>query len=506
MSNQDDISALLASVNAEAAPSDTAQTSAPSPSPEPAPAPVRKARPTRDNGDVLGVSWLFGALHAAVFRRQKMVKEWTSRKSVPTMEEFAPALDEALAELEFGGTEMFLILENEQFSHQPENAPLAPAAAKVYLQKRVERFEKEHEPMLWVAQPTVAVRQEQSYLLHLLPGSFYDQLNRVLLERRLDLTRILPLVVPLHKELQKVPLGKDTPLLLVADVGESTVLTVGRVGGALVFYRTILAALGSEAARVGVEANRSLLYAKQQYGCALENIWVFARNGKSVSHLQAKCGADKKIVVLPTTPIDWLQTAAKLPARQPINLLAGYFRRKYRRAVVRLLLIAACWATVAGLAVSDVHVRRTFESEKTRLAELQARESELLQERDRLTARNASLETDRVVVQKGVDERVAPVPSRFLALLADVLPDDMRLSEAQVKLEGAEAPAWTFRIEGFSDTDSEGTSALLSVLQGQLERSPLRVRFEQGRGATARPSRITAGESQRFLLQGGLLE
>ncbi len=501
MSNQDDISALLV-----ASGPDTSGTGTPaSRAPTPQPAPPRRVRQGRDNGDILGVSWLHGAFHAAVFRRQKLVKEWTCPTRAESIDAFGEALDDALDQLGFTGTEMFLLLETENFTHQPENAPVAPAAARVYLQRRVERIEKEQEPMLWVSQPTVVARQEQSYLLHLLPGSFYDQLNRLLLARRLDLTRILPLVVPLHRELSRMPLGKDTPLLLVVDLGETTVVVVGRVGGPLVFYRTILASLGAEPARVGVEVNRSLLYAKQQYGCPVEHVWVMARSGKCVPHLQAKCGADKKITVLPTTPLDWLQTAIKLPARQPVNLLLGYFSRRRRRALLRLLAITACWSGAAALAVGDLAQRERFAAERTRHAELASRESQLLTERDRLIARNGSLALDQQWIEALAAGRLRGVPARFLALVADALPDGVRLTDAQVKWETEESPRWTFRLEGLVEADAESASTLLTAIQGQLERSALRARFDAGKPVLQRPAR--AGQDrQRFVLQGGLLE
>src|SRR3954470_12683993 len=88
--------------------------------------PVFRRASNGDNGDILGIGWLHGSFHVAVFRRQKMVGNWSSPEPVKTITEFGPALDTALGELKFGGTEAFLLLENEQFVHQIEATPPVP--------------------------------------------------------------------------------------------------------------------------------------------------------------------------------------------------------------------------------------------------------------------------------------------------------------------------------------------------------------------------------------------
>ena len=234
---------------------------------------VRPAPPAQRNSDVLGLGWLHGRLCAAVFHRQKMTGSWTGSAPVQTMEELAAALDEALATLAFAGTEVFLLLESDQFAHQTESAPaLSDSAARTYLQSRVKRQTKEQETTLWVSQETLPIKQERSFILHLLPGRFYDELNKILLERRLDLTRILPMSVPLQRELDRFPISKGKPVLVAVEAGGATIVMVALVGGRMVFARTILAAWGADPARIGVEINRSVLYAKQQFGTAVERI------------------------------------------------------------------------------------------------------------------------------------------------------------------------------------------------------------------------------------------
>jgi hypothetical protein len=489
-------------------------TAAPKP-PESAPpveaptkAPVWR-RSAKLSDDVLGIGWLYGSLCAAVFRRNKMVDSWAGSAPVQTMAEFEPALDEALTKLDFTGTEVFLLLENEQFVHQPESAPaFSDSVARAYLHGRVQRYEKDHEPVLWVGQQTLSAKQEQAFILHLLPRSLYSELNNLLLARRLDLTRILPLVVPIKRELDRFPIAKDKPVLVAVEAGGATVIMVAKVSGQLVLARTILASWSADPARIGVEINRSRLYAKQQYGTTVEKIWLLGQNNQSTAEVNAKCGADKQIMVLPTKPVEWLQTAAKLPPRQPINLVAGYLKRKRRNSIVRRLLIAACWLGL-GLFLTDTWTRaQDWKGEKRRLAALSANEQGMTAERDRLAARNRAVEREKNFIRQADDERLPPVAGKFLAYLVSVLPGEIRLTDLAVKWEGA-AGGWSFRLDGAIEADEETAREAVGTLQRQLTQSPLRARFNAtARAVVAMP--ITAGpaatEVQRFSLEGVMLE
>ena len=111
----------------------------------PAPTAQSGRRTARRTGQSLGIAWLHGSLTAAVFRRQILEGSHTIPRPVHTVEEFGVALDEIIATREFAGSEVFLVLEHEQFSHQTEPAPaISERAARAYLQTRVARHEKDH--------------------------------------------------------------------------------------------------------------------------------------------------------------------------------------------------------------------------------------------------------------------------------------------------------------------------------------------------------------------------
>jgi hypothetical protein len=470
--------------------------------------PVIRRSLGRDNGDTIGIGWLHGSFHMAVFRRAKMVGSWSAPELVKTMAELEKAIDDGLVELKFGGTEAFLLLENEQFIHQIESTPpLSDSLARNFLHARVQRYEKENGAMLWIGQPAGAVKKERTFILHMLSKTFYESLNRLLLERRLDLTRILPLVVPVQRELDRYPIAKGRPVLVAVEAGGATVVMVSKVGEELLFARNILASWSADPGRIGVEINRSLLYANQQFGNTVDRVWLLGQDNQSTALVNAKCGAGRQITVLPTSPVEWLQSAAKLAARQPINLVAGHLRRKSRQRSVRRGLLIASWVCLAFLSVDAWVSAQAWRQELRQYTDLQAHESKMGAERERLVERNQAVQREKEFVKQVDGDRLPAVPGKFAAYISSILPEEMRLTELTVKWE--EGQGWTFRLEGVVETDEETSHEVVASLQRALARSPLRVHSNElprASSAVARNPNLPVPEIQKFAMEGGMLE
>ncbi len=474
----------------------------------PASKPVIRRAIGRDNGDILGIGWLHGSFHLAVFRRTKIVESWSAPELIKTMPEFEAAIDAGLEELKFAGTEAFLLLENEQFVHQIEaTPPFSDALAKNFLGGRVQRYEKENAPVLWVSQPTGTAKKERSFILHMLPKSFYEAISRLLIERRLDLTRILPLVVPVQRELDRFPIAKGRSVLVAVEAGGATVVMVAKVGEELLFARNILATWSADPGRIGVEINRSLLYANQQFGSTVDRVWLLGQDNHATAQVNAKCGAGRQITVLPTSPVEWLQSAAKLAPRQPINLVAGHLRRKSRQRSIRRSVLVAAWVGLGLLSVDAWFAGKGWRQEQQQYVQLQVRESKMGEEREHLMERNRAVERERVFIQQVDNERLPAVPGKFAAYVSSVLPDQIRLTELTVKWE--EGSGWTFRLEGVVEADEETSHEVVASFQRLLARSALRVHSNELPRAVAALSRnpnLPVPEIQKFAVEGGLLE
>jgi hypothetical protein len=485
----------------------TPATAAPA-APASAGSPTRR-KVSRSNHDQLGIVWVRGTLHIAVMRQRKTLGQWSSREPVRSLEEFAAALDVALTELKFEGTDSFLVFEGDTFVHQAEAAPsFSAAATKAYLQSRVDRYAKEHGPVLWVAQPTVGPKEERGFILHLMPQAFYGQLRRIFLPRRLDLNRILPMVVPVQREMNGFPISRGTPVLVAAELADATIIVVAQAGGAVLFTRTILASLEEAPVRVAIELNRSLLYAKQQFNVQVDRIWLATRTGRANEEVTAKCGAGKMVIVLPTRPDEWVQSAARVARTHPVNLIAEHIQRKRRDQFIRLGLAVIGWLALAALAVNLREADQRWQEERQGLESLQARAPALAEERDRLAARNRLLQSELALQASLGAEALPPVPAKLLAHLASLLPADAHLTEFSVKWNQP-ASSWTFQCAGLIAGDEESAHESINSLQRQLAKGPLRIRFIEtpgGQGRAAMGGGASSGIQQRFSLEGALLE
>jgi hypothetical protein len=429
--------------------------------------PAAAPRTRRRSGSCLALAWLRGSLHAARFDRQELVGSWCAPAEVRTLEAFGPALDAARAELGFGGTELVLLLEHEAFVHRIELAPSSsPAAARSYLRARVAREGPGASGAVWCAQRMAATRQDATFILHALPGAFLEQLQGILRARQLGLARIFPLSVALQLELDTVA-GPDQPVLLAAGTGEATTIVVGWAGGRLALARTFFASWCDEPGRVGGEINRSLLYAKQQLGTAVDRIRLFGPEPVE-AEVRSRCGEGKEIVAGPAAVLAWLQAIAPLPPGHPGNLLGDHRRRNRRREFIRGAVAAAGWLGLAVLALAVGRGLAAGRAEQRRFSAVQREAVPLQAERERLAARNRVAAEDQELLQANAAQRLPAVPARFLAYLGTVLPTEIRLTDFQVETGRPPAP-WSFRIAGTLAGEGEAARERLAAFQQTLE-------------------------------------
>jgi len=468
--------------------------------------PPRAAAPRR-RGSALGLLWIHGHFEAALFHRQQAGAGWSSPEPVTTLEEFEGALTAALAALGFDGGEAFLVLEHDEFVHQSEAAPsFSRDATQSYLKGRVQRYERDHGRVVWVGEKTYTGRQDSSFILHLLPNRFYDRLNQTLLSRRIDLTRIVPLAVSLQQVVNGTAPTGTQPILLAAEAGRGTTILVAVPAGELIFARIIRASGREEPGRVAAEINRSLFYAKQQFGVAVEEVWLL--NGSQVTaEVEARCSV-RQIVSREIKAADWLQAVLRLPANHPVNLVAGYLRRKRQQQFARRAVIAASWLAFVLAALDFYSARDARQAERAHFADLQAEAATLRITHDRLAQRNDRLAQGQALVQHWADDRMPPVPVRFLRYLTGLLSPDMRLTDFVVAYDGPTA-GWSFHLEGTVEGDGDAASDIVTALEQHLLRSPLRVRLNNGaRTVTPMPSALGSADNpvQHFTLEGGLFE
>jgi hypothetical protein len=339
----------------------------------------------------------------------------------------------------------------------------------------------------------------------MLPIAFLDRLNRILGARGIVCARIFPLVVPLLLEIDSMGCGTGEPALVAAESTGTTTLLVGKPGGQLVFSRTLRASWALEPTRIGVEANRSLLYAKQQLGAVVAKVRLFGSEAGAAA-VRARCGDQREIVSGAPRVHEWIASAASVPAGDPGNLVAGLFRRRRRAKLVRLGLIAACWLVLASVAVTTWADRAIAASERQGFEALQAREGALRADLGRLERRRNEMARNEELARESAGVRLPPVPARALAAIASLIPKEMRLTEFRVDRDPVTA-AWSFRMYGTIESDEETAQGALAALGQQLEQGPLRARITiPGRNLTVVQAHDGGPTLLAFEFGGTLLE
>jgi hypothetical protein len=445
--------------------------------PPPAFAPVlppsRAPRPRRTDC-VVGFAWLRRTLQATVFLRQSALESWTAPGPVRSFEEFESAVGAALAALGVADGEAFLLLEQAELRHRIESAPaFSPQAARSYLAARIGRQEETGGALLWCAQPTATARQDTSFLLHLLPAAFYENVDRCCAARGLRLSRIFPLAVPLALELLAEP-GRSR-LIAVETDGATTIAVAA--GGRLAFARTLEASWILEAPRVAMEVNRSLLYAKQQLGALVQEVRLLGDEA-AVAEVRARCGEGREIAAGVPCPGDWLQRLVDLSSRDPRNLLAALQQREAKVEVFRAAVAASCWILLISLAALAWNEVRDARADRRHVATLRQEAGALRAERAAFLAQDRRAAEDSALLQAAAG-RLPPVPLRAVTAVASLLPPEIRLTDFQVEWE-PKAAAWSFRLAGTIAADEDSARSLVAALQGRMGREALQARFADG--------------------------
>ncbi len=457
----------------------------------------------------LGIAWLHGTFQAVTYLRQEPVTAWVSPTPVLTAEDFASALSTALTALKFTGVDTFLLLAHEQFTHQNEQAPPAAEAARIYLRTRVEKFEQENKiRVLSVHQRTASARQDWSFLIHLLPSDFHEKLITALRTPHLELTRIVPLSVPLQILLDRLCPEDQKPQVLAIDTGNATSLLIGPPREKPYISRTITVSMAVDAARIGTEINRSILFAKQQFAAQIDDIHLLGESAdQALQEIQARSGPGKTCHAHLITGGHLLDATATLPIKHPVNLVADHLSRIRRNKFIRQLALAASWALLLASASQTFQYLEKSSRETQHLTALSAQQETMEQERAALSAQLTENELQKQLGAQTAATTLPPVPEKAFPYFTSQIPDEIRLSEATIRRD-SENSAWLLHFDGQIEADPETASDILTSLQRQLTRSPLSTHFvEQARALVASPSpQHDARPVQRFSLQAALFQ
>jgi hypothetical protein len=389
---------------------------------------------------ILSFSWLNGQLKFLHIREDLTVATWECSGRVEDLG--TPALDlpallrEAVQQTGYTGSNVALVLEHPRLIHQLVDMP--PAQGKdqlLYIERLVNQWKISEEQMAWGWQPAESIKVNKGLVLYMFPQLLQDQLIRDCREAGLHLQIMVSTTVVLASQLAELPLADGEVVLLAAEIEGETAVVVGRKQGPVFSERSLRHCWQKDPARVVLEINRSILFVKQQFGADVRSICFFGPGAQQQSELMAP-EAQVPVSVSPVvfTPCYWAEQLLKISPNAFPNLVSQRQREApRRRALARLTaILTAALLVVPSLALSSWIEFRVW-SQSTAVAKMKPQEFRWQSQKEDLQKRMADLEQKKHLIQLIDGQKPPPIPGWVLAYIANIIPEELLLTELQVK-------------------------------------------------------------------------
>lgn len=433
----------------------------------------------------LSVSWLNGQFRAAFIHRGVIESAWEHVGDIQGTNHFEELLREAVQQTNYHGQTVSLVLAHPRLAQQMLDVPPVKGTT---LAKVVERQAKQQTYFVadaaWAFQPAVSAKGTQRVVLHLFPRVLRNQLIQGARRNKLHLVSIVPASAVLQHQLTQIPFQQGDFALLAAENAGSTSVVVGRDDGQIVLARTLPGTWNDGAERLGLDLNRTLLFASQQYGVTVNSgVWLFGAGAKErAPDLKPLVQAPVETSPVDSDPFYWATEVHKIQPAPAVNFVSATLQKAPQRRIFAKIVAASVLLLFLGsLGVSTflfLAARQEAETIKTLTSQsqsLQARHKELQQ-------RDADLARKQQLVNLVLTDRPAPVPVWFLGYLGEAVPPDLVVTNLSVRQETNQ---WRVKIAGTFQTVGQprtpaDTSKAIATLRDRLVNGPFHLRLATG--------------------------
>src|SRR3989442_3751716 len=335
---------------------------------------------------VLTLSLLNERLSATAVHRGSVAATWERAEPVTDLADFASALREAVEQTGYAGTAVSVVLAHQRLAQQlVESPPIKGRNLKLFLQSRVKQLKPFPSDAAWSYQPTLPTRNAQAMLLHLLPSELLGQLVQGCQQLELQCDRVVPASAILQRQLTELPLEPNEVALLAAETSGATTVVIGRKDGQIYLGRTLSNSWNVHPDRADVDLNRTLLYVTQQFGAAVNSVWIFGDGAQNqIDRLRTALRLPVKLSPVQPGPFYWNQEALKVPVGDTNNLisleqLAAPRRRVFLRVTSVAVGVAAVGALITAAAVQLLGMDRgkQFLKLQSKVEQMQGRKAAL---------------------------------------------------------------------------------------------------------------------------------
>jgi len=455
---------------------------------------------------ILVLSCLNGRVAAVAFQKGVAAGRWDSPESVEDFAGFGETVKMAVLGTGFEGSAIMVVLAHAQLTSQMEEVPnVKGRALETYLERRVARLKNPEEKALWSYQPALPGKNVAAVIVHVCPEALINQIVAGCEAQKLGLQRIVPVPSVLASFLGKLDLAKGEVGLLAAEMAGTTTVVVGDATGGIHLARMVPQTWRQGADRLVIDLNRTVLFAKQQYGASVDTMWLYGNVGaEQLAGIQERFTFPVKACPLAYDSCGVALAAAELPTRQDGNLLRSEQRegpaRRLRRKVV--MVVVAGFAVVALLAAG--YTRLVFLKKVVPVDDLAKKVQVLQGQRDEAKQRSEARSRQQSLIQLLEGPPVCPLPHWLLASAADLLPPDLFLTKLHLQWE---AQNWKVQLGGhpcvLSNLSPAQTLAQqVPLFTNRLAASPFFLKFSRCAYGITNPPLLAKRSPTNTLWQG----
>ncbi|MDX8409574.1 MAG: hypothetical protein R8J84_05970 [Mariprofundales bacterium] len=456
---------------------------------------------------ILGINWVEGGLHFAYVVGGSVRQTWHAPESVNELAEFNLALREACREMGVKtGDQVAISYESTQMSHPLVQIPVLKLEdLEKNLFRRAEKEKVFEEAASWSWTRTYPAKDGPGVLLHLFPRPLRNALVRICEEFYLTPIRLVPLSDVMGRHIAQLASsmegGEEYFFILVALFECQVEVLVARGDGTVLFLRDINFQWRNAAERVETEIERTMLYAKQQFGAEIHTVWLTGEGSTDLANALEK---KFRSAVLADPEIDsaegWAVSVTNLPKKLTSNMIPWYVQqRPMRRLILRLgaaFSIFLLLLTIGTVATVEYLVRteHPFQTDQSKLLETQSEILTWQQKGAQLKRFEQRLHGYDVLGQP-------PAPLLMLRYLGSVQPQGVLLRQVDVRLHGRAASGRGkvhFTLQGEAGVSPDQGLDLLDQMERNLSQPPLAARMLR-HGETSWQKAVLSGSADTLI-------
>lgn len=424
---------------------------------------------------VLGLVLVRGTLHARVLQGGEVIATWDAPGPLAGLDGLREALEQVPEQTGFRGESVVVAIASSQMEHQMVKLPpMREHDMEAFLSRKVRHFAVEAGRQAWSWHVLHGGKIERQVALHLIPLSLIHVFLDFCRSRNYQVDQVVPLASTLAWSARSLPLQKGQWGLVAAELGSATTIVVADPDGRMALVRELSFGLAEPDAadRFSKELNRSILFAKQQFGISVTGVWISGVSLQDAPIHLSKSVADVPISPLPVAdpPAFWLRPLVGLDPDIHDNMVPRPMRRLNERRrhletifVVVLAVHLFLLATILGLkalgddtrsSISDANVPGSMASLREEKATLEQRLWQITE-----------FETQASGIAVGSWD---PKPGWLLGWVGANLPDPLRLN-ALVVDRPEDSVSWNVRLQGISPREAVAASRSLRDFQQRLE-------------------------------------